>query len=367
MKNIKLLFGLVTVGMISSVANAQDPESETRAIEIYQSMFPGVSAEDAAIRVSSDFLQEMRDTQSCLTEIPEFAGMYVNHEPKYEVVARFTKNGNQLLDECTDNAHYTALGANASLNALNDAADAVNATLDGSYFDYGLNVDLEKNKVFVEVEKDNFKLAKSLLKSNVDNSIVKIKIGSSFRQESYATLVAGLNIGGCTSGFNVANAVGLRGMSTAAHCPDYVGLRGQLLFQQNTDLQWHSNAGDVYPARMFNPFNGGSTSVKGTQYSGSLVVNSVVVCKLGPMTGETCGLYKGFQGVTTEDGSGVFPTIDSGSGVMGAKGDSGGPVYHVNSAGLIAFGAVSSGDFGSTLRYTPLEGYDRLGLRILTE
>ncbi len=374
MYKIKLLVSAAVIALCSTSALAQDAASEQRAIEIYQSLYPNVSAEDAAIRVSADFLNEMRDVQSCLSDKPEFAGMYVKHEPQYKVVTRFTKKGNKTLKQCTKNKLFKAVGANASLIDLNEGADAATSALEGSYIDFGLNVDIEKNKVFVEVEKDNFALAKSLLKGEVDNKVVKIKVGDSFQAGSYASVVAGLQIQGCTAGFSVVNNVGVRGMSTAAHCGNSQAVagspqvfRGEILYANNTDLQWHNNPNDVYLPRVFNPFTGGATSVKGAQYSAPLVANSVIVCKLGPVTGETCGTYKGFFRWTNESGIGVFPTVDSGSGVMGARGDSGGPVYHVNSSGLIAFGAVAGGDFGSVLYYTPLEGYDQLQLRILTE
>ena len=310
------------------------------------------------------------------------------------------------LKECTNNRVFKAVGAAYSLDELEEAELAVVQALELSDISYGLTKDIIRNRVIVEIEKENFKEVSTILKSvRQRNRSIRLRKGDSFFGElSQITLLPDPRIYGndivsipqlfgsaprCTSGYSVIqNKTShdstapnlLTGITTAGHCPNNVRVLGtsqtiqppgELDFQQNTDLQWHRNSTDEYAARVISS----ASDPARTQRIGWNVARSVRVanipmgkytCKEGRITGNTCGIY---QGTTTSTNNLNNRSITSGIvlGMLGDNGDSGGPVFGYSLAGLEAYGTSSTIRRSSTsLTFTTVDSFDNLGLTILT-
>ena len=143
--------------------------------------------------------------------------------------------------------------------------------------------------------------------------------------------MGGEELGSCTSGFNV-KVNGVRGITTAAHCPDNLSDDGDALTYQDAhhglygDVQWHTG-----PDTMGRKFYAGSISVLETNQRYVTDVGHARVgdplCRNGKMS------YRDCQAVRRVNVCAVWVCrLVSMENYFAADGDSGSPVYWGNTA-----------------------------------
>ena len=144
--------------------------------------------------------------------------------------------------------------------------------------------------------------------------------------DSGADHMGGETLGSCTSGFNV-KVNGVRGITTAAHCPDNLSDDGDTLTFQDKhhgrygDVQWHTG-----PDTMGHSFYAGSISVLETNRRDVTGVGTAQVgdrlCRNGQIS------YRDCQEVRRINVCAVWVCrLVSMQNYYAAKGDSGSPVY----------------------------------------
>lgn len=294
----------------------------------------GVTLDEAARRLALG--PEVSKLQSRLrrNESESFAGLWVEHTPEYQVVVRFTDNGNQTIRP------YIRSG---TLNRMVEVrtADLSEATLIKSQYraaqladklgiDKDSSVDVRNNRVEFNV------LDKSDLHSKLDSRGLSLPTGVSVVQVASLSKPTADIFGGktlryngtppseCTSGFSVTNGTD-EGVTTAGHCEDVLSYNGTTLDyrggvdQGAYDIQWHSTTSFTVRNLVYDGTNNRyiyDEELRADQYVGQNV------CMYGKTSGGDCGEILS----TTFDGVNVRTDI------IVADGDSGGPFFWENTA-----------------------------------
>lgn len=314
-----------------------------------------------------------------------FAGLYVENSGKFRIVTRFKgsgaaeklKRGTQdpelLAETESEEAAETLPEAKGRQQRLIAQLKRAGVTADGGY-------DIKAGTVVLYVlDKAD---AESKLKA------ASVQLGDRVRLEQVESFIVPTALYGgytvatqtpsylrnCTSGFNVQNASGVKGVMTAGHCYNdakyftsktatYGTSGGTLLTFKgeantgNDDYQWHTASGQTYPAQFYDGVALKSVTVSRPQmwaYAGEYV------CKYGITTGRTCGSVVDTMYWDNSYG-GYYAHVSSG-GVMNKEGDSGGPVF----VGTEAYGIVHGRNAAYDLFYMGIE-LQTLGLTVLTQ
>lgn len=298
-----------------------------------------------------------------------FAGGWIAHEPEHEVVVAFTGPRSRIVGLAEASAASPAPlrvveNSAFSLEGLISASARVSSQLTAVAPDASMLVDIQSNGLRV--------LAPAPIPDSVRSAVRMtghVPVAFEVRPAIRDSNVYGghrLTIQGsfppttaCTTGFTVRNVVtGTTGVVTAGHCTntlhywhngtihydiDFAGVR----HDADQDWQWHFTPVTDSPL-----FWDGSAyrTVTGTEPRSTMVGDWV--CHYGWVTGYSCGTltsitfqpgYAGAcNGVTCHP---VWATLE-GSGVRGAEGDSGGPVFSGGRAyGLLKCTAASGSGF----------------------
>lgn len=415
MSTIRLL-GSIAIGalLISSTAHAQSSfDNSENIISSLKADFPNLSDADARTALSGEFRDKMAAVEACASDIDGYAGMYIRYSPKLNAVTKFQKSPNQKLRHCTRDRLFKAVGASSSLAQLEEASAIVKEAMGDVDFPFGLETDIIKNRVTVEVFPENFKTANNTLRhlrvGNVPLSrIVKIRKGDGFIFSSTADDIievqGNLRASDCTTGFNVqeVDAFGVdtdrQGVTTAGHCDNRSFSVGGGIFNPNSqkfvaerwedgsnptshddqDLQWHTNDNDIYLNRVSytNVIPGTFLAVEDIITTSSLstaspfhLTTGSYLCRLGRVSNdERCGFYTGFVLATDDDTNQTLevPAFEALSGELSRGGDSGGPVYAIgNNGGILAAGVLSSGAQGIAT-FSPVDKFSNLNIRVIS-
>jgi len=213
-RNMAVLTGLIA----SAVAYAQVSDGNPFAISYAQ--MHKVSVREATVR-----LEQMEEAgllgHKLEIEQPEtFAGLYIEHEPKFRVVVQFTKDPKQTLARYTRDPLYVAQVAPRSLELLESTQDELGEQLMKSGADFTTDIDIKKSEINVHVANP---LAVSAKVSSLSTAAGFIKFrGSTAQITPTAGISGGTKLEGttqnCTAGFNVVNTGLLLGVVTAGHC-----------------------------------------------------------------------------------------------------------------------------------------------------
>lgn len=314
-----------------------------------------------------------------------FAGLYVENTGKFRIVTRFKGGGGndklkrsaqdvELLAETeTQDAAETIPEAKGRQQRLLAALKRAGVTADGGF-------DIKTGTVVLYVLDKADTLAKL--------SAASVNLGDKARVEEVKSFIITTALYGgytiatqnpsylrnCTSGFNVMNASGVKGVMTAGHCYDdakyftsktasYSTSGGTLLTfkgQANTgndDYQWHTASGQTYPAQFYDGVSLKTVTASRPQmwaYAGEWV------CKYGITTLQTCGGV--VDTMYWDNAYGGYYAHVSNSGTMNREGDSGGPVF----VGTEAYGIVHGRNAAYDLFYMGIE-LQTLGLTVLTQ
>ena len=294
-------------GTLADRAAAQDPAAPGvgpgplgQAAKAYAREH-GVGTREAARRLR---LQDPAGKLSAaLVEVERgtFAGLFIQHEPTFRVVARFTEGGEEQVRSSVRGGPLAGVvetrPARRTLAEL-EAAQARATLILEEYAKVPAEswVNVQGNSVELRVV-DRARLADALRSAGVGLP------GGVEVEETPALLgpqrdiFAGLGMSsGCTTGYTVRHSGGGTGVTTAAHCANSASAAGAALgtmmderFRDSWDVQWFATPNHVDRPWVNTPnapvpyFTVTGTEPRSTQVQGD------TVCKRGITTGTTCG------------------------------------------------------------------------------
>jgi len=371
---ISLALGIVLPVRANSDNSQMTPESVTA--EVYAKQY-GVTIDEAVHRLQLQDSFPGLPTALENNEQATFGGIWIQHEPDYKIVVAFTKNGQQTLSEyskfITKNAaaYIETRVVNKSLVELKNEQDKLLKYLNNQGLQIVSRVYVINNCVSIDVakaDKDKFTVA-----TQNDTSIIpdglEINFVDSLPVPATATDIYGglkllspknpgeYNVG--TSGFAVKNIVtGAKGIMTVAHLSTQFGNPviyvdssnnwHNLTYQTGSyagacDWQWCTCPGLTVTNKIQWWDNGWTFDVNSKKTYMEQVIGDVV-CKYGLTTHYTCGqitnttvtLNYPLNAATWIEVSNIY-----GYPRLADSGDSGGPWFSINGAGVTALGITS--------------------------
>lgn len=377
----KLLLTTALLCSMSMAANANDGDP----IAVSYAQMHKVSLIEAKKRLARQPDIARLDKQLARERPDVFAGLYIEHEPTYRVVVKFTQDAKATLARYTSDPVFVAETAPYSLEFLTAAQDELGEQLVKSKTEFELGLDLRSSAIDVSV-RDPAAVSAQLAGFKSANKFIRVHKASGFIEPT-AQVVGGGQLDGasdrCTAGFNVVNSVKVLGLVTAGHCVDSMtymtGLSVPLSFvsEMNVgsyDLQWHMQTSSGVKRTQPNVINtpGGPSptmTITSAPDSTTLPVGATV-CKSGITTRYTCGQIadKSAQSMWMGQLGTYIRVHNAQNKVMTEQGDSGGPVYGTNAAYGIVHGRGGTGTpTRNDLYFMPIERLAGLGLSVVTE
>lgn len=321
----------------------------------------GIGEAEAARRLR---LQEtIGELNARLTEeqARTFAGLTIEHEPDFHVVARFTRGGEETIRPYlppelagivrVERARFT-------LQQLERRLEAGYARVRAAGIEAAGAVDLRANRAEVHVQRGRSAAARGLVAEDAGTAVVEVD----HLPREEITMYGGLPISTCTTGFTVRNSAGTRGVSTSGHCGNSQSYSGYALtfmgqaYTGSYDIQWHRRTGDSYTNTI--RVGSGTRSITGTRGRTSQTVGSSV-CKQGKTTGYTCGTISTISYCAS--GACTWVRVAGGSVNLSEGGDSGGPWF----SGNTAYGSHTYG-IGNDSAYMPVNYFSGISVTIAT-
>lgn len=311
---------------------------------IYASRF-GVTINDGIRRLALQIPIGKMDGKLTENEVETFAGLWIEHEPEFKVVALFTKNGEEtiksyLSPEFSDIIEVRS--ADTSLAELVKIQEETTLSVEklGLHVESEVNVYENRVKIYV--------LNREKLDSAIQDKVVvlpeKVDIETIETPSTKDTTIRGgekLTWGTsfCTTGFGVVDGGGTRGITTAEHCSDYQLYNGVSLtyiygtIGQNYDIQWHTVPAGYSITNQIQYDVGQYRQITSTQSRNDQAIGTIVY-KFGVTTNQTVGQI---ESKTFDPGygySGTFIHVDNiyVGQPLSKGGDSGGPWFVNNTA-----------------------------------
>lgn len=304
------------------------------------------SAATTALRLQA----EAGDLEAALvaSEPDIFAGLWIEHEPTFRVVAAFTRDAEAVLtDHLAKFPDLAPLATGVTVEYSRAELTEVAATLmkEGAPSPFDLRIVEKDNRVEVMVESrqafDDY-----LRHSNLSLlPQVSVRTVASLARPT-ANIYGGLDIGSCTSGFAVKqNGSTTTGVTTAGHCPSAMSYQNTSLpfvgenFYGPNDEQWHTTPGFTDRNWVWNnAYNVGITSKK--TWSQQSV--GMFVCHMGQATLYGCGkiVTKSFRPSYVPSATATFIQVSALLQDLSSQGDSGGPWWIDNTALGVMSGEV---------------------------
>ncbi|WP_166636756.1 S1 family peptidase [Cognatilysobacter terrigena] len=306
-------------------------------------------------------------------EADNFAGLYIEHRPRYRIVVKFVRDAEVTLRRYTRDKTFESEVAPYSLSELRDAEAATGKELIATNIPFQSGIDLHASKVRVGVKAD----VSTLKRSSVAPSIVEFHHQDAFIQPTIYAAGGDYiksNERRCTAGFSVVSASDRRGLATAAHCGDGLMTTNLIpLAKQDSknagsyDVQWLWSS-RIQPQPTF--YTGSANLyVRGT-YPSTMLVVGAQVCKFGWTTRNTCGLVVDLYSQSNYNGAvGTYVQVHHPNNYqMTLEGDSGGPVYVGNYAAGIVHGRGADGEpTEHDLFFEPIETLGALGVSVMLQ
>lgn len=374
-RSYRLLFAVVLCGFFAVPAIAQMANPPSQALLEDAASYAkdtGVSVDEAVRRLRLQVEVGGLDAMLSIQE-PSFAGLWIEHQPKYRVVVRFqdpsaegrlrARVAGTALEGLIENRP-----AAASLAQLEKRRDAAKQRIQRLGFAVDTDINIQENRV--EIHSDRAQSLRAAIAAERANLPERVEVMAVPALAKPSVLRGGDPGYTCTGGFIVRykDSFGEIGISTAAHCGNYQTFQGLALpfryesFYDSADVQWHSACGYTDVNNEFNSGLGYRACV-GTRSRGDQTVGTYV-CKWGTTTGRTCGYIQSRHAepsyVPSSDDT--FVRVNGYGAILSAPGDSGGPWFLENIAYGINSGSYSDGD----AIYMPINYIDRLGVEVLT-
>lgn len=310
-----------------------------------------------------------------------FAGGWIEHEPEYRVVVRFTGDDAGLaavtaLGRTAPVPASVETGAQHSLGQLLDGLQRISLTLDTDLPDVASGLDVQSGGLLLMSPQV---IPPEIMKGLEDAARVPIAVELGPQEENDHTYGGRLLTAGgqpqCTTGFTIYNLnTGVRGVVTAGHCPTdltywqdgvtsyaltHMGVRNN----PDQDAQWHDNA--VHAE--FDDFWDGNSyrdvvnTIPRRNALGDFVCHyGIGSAQGGPIPGQSCGTVMDINHDPGDIcGEGSFSACNNvwvrveGPNLACFGGDSGGPWFSVNSAyGIHKSGAKTGPGIGQCSRAT---------------
>jgi hypothetical protein len=292
-----------------------------------------------------------------------FAGLWIENEPTYRVVAAFTSPGEETIRKYVAGTPLATVvetaGASYTLKELRDAQTKADAIANAVGVRHHTGIDVINNHAELYVL-DAAGFASSARREALELPSQVRVVEVPKLATPVADIYGGLHLdraGGqaeCTSGFSVQITETTKGVTTAGHCWNDLFYNGTAItFEGGTtggvyDLQWHSTPGFTVHNWIW---DGTYTRyIFDKKFRANQTVGETV-CKYGRTTGGGCGsiLQTDFDGVN----------VATNISVQG--GDSGGPFFMNN----VAYGTTIS-SWGNNSVYGPVDHIYGFGLSVLT-
>ena len=338
----------------------------------------GVTVEEARRRLTLQGSVGILQEDLVDSESDTFGGLWIQHEPEFRIVARFTEDGESTVRPYVTDEALSGLvdvqSADSTLDDLEAAQDEAMTTVDGLGVQAESEIDVIGNRVKLFVV-DRTGLDSALATPDVELpdevDIVTVNELSTVTTDLYA----GLSTVPCTAGFSVVHSDGRKGITTAAHCGTAISFNGTALkyvqgfLGGNHDVQWHTAPGFTLRGLMKVGPNL-SRHVRSTKHRDDQVVGEYV-CRYGKITHYTCGdirskhvqptNQKGCENTPCQY-SATFIRVEVTFGLVSQFGDSGGPWFSGNSA----YG-IHRGHTGNSEIYMAINYISDLGVSVITE
>lgn len=294
-----------------------------------------------------------------------FAGLYIEHSPRFRVVARFTRDGERTLQRHVAGGPLAGIAqaepARVPLSQLQNRLEAAHHAMRRAGIGADGGLDLRANRAEVYVRPASAAAARAALASAPGQAEV-VPVEHLAEPEHTDDLHGGLHLSTCTSGFTVKNSSGSRGITTSAHCGNTQSHGGKALnFRSERlggsyDIQWHNRSGATFSATFWS--GSAHRTVTGTRSRSNQSVGDYV-CKYGKTTGYTCGYIE-----TTSycyDGACTWIRVGRDGYNLSEGGDSGGPWFN----SYTAYGSHTLG-IGDDSAYMAVNYFGGLGVSVVT-
>jgi hypothetical protein len=256
-----------------------------------------------------------------------FAGMWIQHEPVYRVIARFTSRAaEERLKARVAGGPLAALvesrSARFSLADLEKKQKEAHGHAAKAALGAESRINVFDNKVEVYAV-DSKKLAAAARMPD------GVELKHAARLSTPDTeILGGASLSDCTAGFGVISASGELGIATGGHCNNeqyYQGIwlpfRAEKL-SGDQEVQWNSTCDRVDVSNRINT-GIGTRSITSTRSRTNQTLGTYL-CKYGKATGRSCGTL---ADKNIQIQSGFNSTFIRVSGAARAGGDSGGPWF----------------------------------------
>ncbi len=315
------------------------------------------------------------------SESDTFGGLWIQHEPVFRIVARFTQDGESTVRPYVSGGLLSGLvdvqTADATLNDLRAAQEKAMTTAGALGVAVESDIDVIGNRVKLFVV-DRAGLDSSLAAPDVElPDEVDIVTVNELSQVT-ANLHAGLSTIPCTAGFSVVHSDGRRGITTAAHCEPDISFNGTALnfvegyLGGKYDVQWHKAPTFRLRGLMYDGTN--YRYVHGTKHRDDQAVGEYV-CRYGKKTFYGCGtIFSTYVQPSNKKNcfsncsfEATFVLVLKTSGILVEEGDSGGPWFSNNTAyGIMrARGTTPNEAVGEV--YMAINYVSVLGVSVITE
>ena len=304
-------------------------------------------------------------------EADTFAGLWIEHDPEFRVVVRFTRGGFTRVHPYIEGTPLeNIVDAKPAKFALEDLVSAqykASRKLDTQKIRHDSTIDVAKNRVELYVPKPA-KLETTLRSNEVSLPNSAVVIGVPGLSRPSARLYGGNwlyladSTPWCTAGFSVKHRSKGLGITTAGHCPPnrYRGDYRRLYFSYKRlplvgtgreygpyDVQWHKPNGHRPVQRFY--YNGYSTRPVTGARGWRRVGKGDFVCHYGMTTGRTCGNIRSkYQkpGYISNARPRFVVVHNRYNRDISGNGDSGGPWFRKSTAYGIHSGAAPYGNRG---------------------
>ena len=331
----------------------------------------GVGLDEAVRRLQLQHEIGALDAALSREERDLFAGLWIEHEPEYRVVVRFTHpSGEERLRARL--AHDTSLAplvamrrAALSLVQLEERRAQASRLARQLRFTVDTNINVEENLAEIHSNRPQaLRAALAAARAHLPDRVEIVAVSDLSRP---AVLRGGEHGTDCTGGFTVINRYQQVGLSTAAHCANNEPFQGGTLTfvaedqEGHQDVQWHRASCEQHAvSHEFRDDVSSSRACVGEQHRDQQPLGAYV-CKWGMVTGRSCGFIKSKFASPSyiADSQATFVWVDA----VAQVGDSGGPWF----VGDIAYGTHSGMNVETGFAiYMPINYISSLGVTLLT-
>ncbi len=378
-----IIFGFtLTAGASPGENNEHTPQ--TVLAKLYSDRF-GVTFDEAVhrLKLQNEFPELQPELQE--NESETFGGLWIQHEPEYNIVIAFTQDGSEMLKKYSEyipesiKPYIKLVTVKYSLAELLESQKELLLSLTQLGIKKGSGIDIKKNAVKIKIPikyMEEFIVATNTNKIELpENTIVDFVEALPIPvTDIYGglTLRKSNNTPWATSGFSVINtATGVTGITTAGHVTEpmyYNGVEldlGGSIYGGSWDVRFYENTGFTV-TNEFQWWEDGSTfPVTSTKSHNQQHVGDIV-SKYGRVTKYTAGEITDLYAPCAAPIN--YPTFIEVDNIfsyskIADNGDSGGPCF----SGQIALGTIvaRSPDF-QKLYYMAINYISALNLSVIT-